>query len=617
MVFLKASQRDFKLVAYIGDFKTLLAFDFEGGEPQNLAGFSIEVQPEGRAAYFLWNTLQLGTPPAKDPRHPQEPLNSTLYAPIQKFRWLHVPGQFHQALAPAQGDYRYTVTPRFFDAAGKLLPLNDQQSATLSAVPVRPFKKGPLSLGFTRGFTQSQAFAHNFGVHALLRPAGNELLFDTNAVAGTNPEGIEFKYKDEYEWSGSTARQQVLDFLDGVVNAPDQFLQAFCYDLAEPDVCAKLLTLAAQGRLRIILDNAKLHQSEGNKTSPEDAFQQLFNAQAKAPSAILRGRFGRYAHDKVFVAFTREKPLRVLTGSTNFSITGMYVNSNHVLVFDDEAVARTYGELFEAAWAGEAHLAPFLRTTFTDLDFVPGNPALKGMKITFAPHTKERATSILQGVADRVEAEKTQRGKQSVLFAVMEMAKSQSPVLDVLKKLPEQTAVFTYGITDSDDKSQDASGYRLYKPGSAEGVIVTGKPGSAILPPPFDQIRFVSGIGHQIHHKFVVCGFNGPDPTVFCGSSNLAVGGESSNGDNLLEIHDGDVATAFAIEAMGLIDHFMYLNVLAEKKSPAAPPVPKMPADKSAAAQQAGWHLAPDGAWAKGYFNPDDLKCVERVLFSA
>ena len=46
------------------------------------------------------------------------------------------------------------------------------------------------------------------------------------------------------------------------------------------------------------------------------------------------------------------------------------------------------------------------------------------------------------------------------------------------------------------------------------------------------------GSGHQIHHKFVVCGFNGDDPVVYCGSSNLALGGEQHNGDNLLEIHD-------------------------------------------------------------------------------
>lgn len=43
-------------------------------------------------------------------------------------------------------------------------------------------------------------------------------------------------------------------------------------------------------------------------------------------------------------------------------------------------------------------------------------------------------------------------------------------------------------------------------------------------------------------------------------------GGEEQNGDNLLEIHDADVATAFAIEALGLIDHYNFLDRVANPK---------------------------------------------------
>jgi len=82
-----------------------------------------------------------------------------------------------------------------------------------------------------------------------------------------------------------------------------------------------------------------------------------------------------------------------------------------------------------------------------------------------------------------------------------------------------------------------------------------------------DQVPNIGGVGHQIHHKFVVCGFNGDDPVVFCGSSNLASGGEKENGDNLLAVHDGDVATAFAIEALLLVDHYSFLNRYTVPKS--------------------------------------------------
>ena len=110
-------------------------------------------------------------------------------------------------------------------------------------------------------------------------------------------------------------------------------------------------------------------------------------------------------------------------------------------------------------------------------------------------------------------------------------------------------------------------GIFLYAPGKATGVQVTGKPSNVILPPPFDQVPSLPG--HEIHDKFVVCGLNGNDPMVYCGSSNLAGGGEAQNGDNLLAIHDADVATAFAIEALGLVDHYSFLDRMAHPKAKA------------------------------------------------
>jgi hypothetical protein len=134
----------------------------------------------------------------------------------------------------------------------------------------------------------------------------------------------------------------------------------------------------------------------------------------------------------------------------------------------------------------------------------------------------------------------------------------------------------------------------LYQANSKRGVLVTGKPRSVILPPPFNQVP--SPPGHEIHDKFVVCGLNGSDPVVYCGSSNLASGGEAENGDNLLEIHDSDVATAFAIEALLLVDHYNFLDryataqkskLPAVKKSGTKTAVAKKAASKKAATKKA------------------------------
>ena len=144
------------------------------------------------------------------------------------------------------------------------------------------------------------------------------------------------------------------------------------------------------------------------------------------------------------------------------------------------------------------------------------------------------------------------------------------------------------------------------------GALVSGKPTKTKLPPPFDQVPSV-GLGHQIHHKFVVCGFNGKNPVVFCGSSNLAEMGEEVNGDNLIAIHDTDIATVFAIEALTLVDHFDFLD----RSSTVAKQTPAKikAASKQEQADKAQWFLSTSDHWVQPYFDKNDLRCVDRELF--
>ncbi len=203
---------NFSVKAYRGDAKTLLAFNLDRSGARNLAGFTIQCQPQGQDAYYLHNQLQFRTP-ADHAQDPTEPANSSINAPIHKFRWIHVPGSVHQGTQPFLGKYRYTVTPRYFDDKNSLLPLDAKLSASV-LVDVVPFEKSRLALGFTRGFTQSQAFVSHFGKDALIRPKGKELLFDTSLQSGKNAFGETFTYAQEYEWLGFTARQRVFGVLN-------------------------------------------------------------------------------------------------------------------------------------------------------------------------------------------------------------------------------------------------------------------------------------------------------------------------------------------------------------------------------------------------------------------
>jgi hypothetical protein len=514
---------------------------------------------------------------------------STANAPIQKYRWTHVPGSAHQGVNPAIGNYTYTVTPRYFDANQSMLPLDKSLGASVT-VRVGPFQKANLSLGFTRGYMQSEAFARHFGKSTRIIPANRALQFDTTAIAGTNDAKESVTYADIYSWMGSTARQQVFSVLNAVVADSSLTLDVFAYDLNEPDIAGIFLKLAAEGRIRIILDNASLHVTHTEKgktiTPLEVSFAQLFQQQAKAPSVLCQGSFARFSHDKIFIVSKNGSPVRVLTGSTNFSVTGLYVNANHVLVFEDSAMAAEYAKVFAQSLAilsttktpKKAAADAFAATALATQPYVPASPPAPKLSITFSPHTTAVAGDILNGISDRIKEQQT-AAKGNALFAVMQLTGSETPVYQTLSDIHSSETMFSYGISDA------VKGVYLYQSGSKTGVLVTGKPSSVILPPPFNQVP--SPPGHEIHDKFVVSGLNGGDPVVYCGSSNLASGGEAANGDNLLAIHDADVATAFAIEVLLLVDHYNFLDRYAKAKKSAATATKKTSV-KKAPAKKAG-----------------------------
>jgi PLD-like domain len=610
------SSADVRVVAHRGDAKTLLAFDLlTEVARENFAGFTVHaaVPAAQPVAYFLLNTLGFERP-ADHAQVPEERATSTVNAPYQKFRWVHVPGSAHQGLEPVYGPYQYEVTPRYFDGGGSMLPLDAGKTVAVK-IAVGPFETPRIKLGFTRGFKQSQAFVSHFGLKARIRPNDAELQFDTSQVSGGNALGQQYTYQQQYEWLGFTARKRIFDILDAVRQDGTLRLDVFAYDLNEPDLIAELLALAEVKRVRVILDNSSLHHN-ATQPKPEDQFEVLFNKAAGSAKYLRRGKFSRYSHDKVFIVYKASDtlewgdPVKALAGSTNFSVTGLYVNSNHVLVFEDDKIAGLYARAFQLAWDTDVTTKPFAASSLSrpaGFSFGDGTP----QKVTFrfSPHTAADAATVLGGIVQRIADEKSAPDDSgSVLFAVMELGGTGSnpnPVYQALNELHESGEIFSYGISD------DPPGIALYGIGQAKGVLVTGKPVGTKLPLPFSQVPNLGGAGHQVHDKFIVCGFNGPDPTAFCGSSNLALGGETENGDNLIEIHDPDIAAVFAIEALTLVDHFNFLGHTATKGTGAPPP-----ADQQQAARDAGMFLHADGDWVHKYFDRTDMHCKDRELFA-
>ena len=153
--------------------------------------------------------------------------------------------------------------------------------------------------------------------------------------------------------------------------------------------------IGKQGRVRIILDNSASHLGDA---AFETKFDVLFKQEALDKNALVRGKYLSISHSKIFIQKYDNRPVKVLTGSANFSTNGLYINANHIIIFHNMKVAQAYEDVFNESFGvsdedtslkmkafkkGDTQANPF---QFENISGIPD------MDIRFSPHTKEVAT---------------------------------------------------------------------------------------------------------------------------------------------------------------------------------------------------------------------------------
>ncbi|HEX8889062.1 MAG TPA: phospholipase D-like domain-containing protein [Pyrinomonadaceae bacterium] len=550
-----ATKEGLTVKVYRGDGSAMLAFNLDKAKTANLAGFAIKrTSPNGKSQY-LPNRLGFASCVTTDTKTEEMEGHPSNEAPFQKFAWVDIP----EEMLP--GDFKYDVTAMYFDAGGKL-----KSGPTVEvSLEIEPRKVGDFEFGFTRGYLSSQAYTDLFK-NAPIRPAKKTLDYKTKS------------YQKQYEWLGYHARKLVFDFVAECLADKSITVDLFAYDLDEPDFVRAMQKLGK--RLRAYLDNAPLHTKPG--ALEIDAHKELVKSAGK--DNVEQGHFHRFAHNKVMIMKKNSKPVKVLTGSANFSVRGLYVQANNILVFDDPQTAALYEEAFEQSFTGaDKFSTSAIAEGWHDVQ----TNTIPKFSVCFSPH--KEATTSLQRVSEAI-----QKAESSVLFAVMELSGGGS-VLDDLKALPAKKNIFSYGM------SQTVSGIKVYKPGESEALVVPFEYLKGKVPPPFHD-EYSGGAGIVIHDKFVVVDFNGENPVVFTGSSNLASGGEQANGDNLLAIYDKEVASAYGIEALRLVEHYHFRAQM--KTATSTNPLCLEGADAKV-------------KWWEPYYDSKNILCRQRMLFSS
>lgn len=571
----------FQVKVYQGDSAVLFAFDVADADRADLAGFAIQCTPQGGHAYWVPNRLTFDTP-----IHADAPLQAGKYAdsneaPFQSFHWVHFPPHVAAQLT-------YTVHARYF-VSEHPVQLETRAMRTVTVTLQQPMSDWA-TVGMVRGYVSSQAFIDHYGGNTALAPdqrAQNKspLLYDTQP------------YQNKYAYLGATGRRLIIDLLNECQAADGHGIDVLAYDLDEPDIIRAIAWLAQKGRkVRVIQDNYIGTGAHPTGHGTPDAFEtQAANVFTQAGAEVRRTHLARFQHHKaILLRDAAGQPVRVLAGSANFSLRGLYVQANSVLVFEQD-VAQLYAQVFEQLWsligqygedsAGSRKVASAFRADALAASWhaAPQGSAPRA-RFGFSPHQTD---ALLTEAADRVKG-----ALSSVLFAVMATDGGGEMIHTLENVVPQKAGVLSLGVIDK------ANGVSAFSPGrDVPSQTVSFAYLKNEAPAPFKQ-EVDAGTGQHIHHKFVVCDFNGDEPVVFCGSSNLSSGGEKENGDSLIAIYDPAIVTAYAIEAVRLFDHYRFRA--GESKATADHPLV----------------LKATGAWADPYYDPQNIKFTERTLLA-
>jgi hypothetical protein len=557
----------FTLKLHRGDGMTLVAMNWKHGRPpKDFVGFAIEYREPGGDRFFPLKN-RLAFPGAAGSVTPNR--LSTMFSPIQKFRWVHFPRN-----AELPGEFVYRVTPVFMNAADELSYGEPQEAAIELRRETYPRK---LNVTFTRGFVSSQAFVDRYeseGPISTLLPARAD---DGLTFVPTHP-----KAEQALAWMGFEARHAILEVLDEAIADKTAQVRVVAYELSERDVVARLEKLGA--RLKVIIDD------EGSHGDPHSAETQA--AQRLAVSAgeenVKRQHMGNLQHNKTIVV-DGAKVRAAVCGSTNFSWRGFFVQSNNAVVLRGKKAIKPFLAAFDAYWDND-DVAGFGKTASAQL----ADLGLSGIDARggFSPYAKTNA--LLAKIAEDI-GEKT---TSSLFYSLAFLFQTPGPILDAINKVTQDDRIFVYGISD-----KKVGGINLQTPSGNVAPVHPSALGKN-APEPFKS-EPKGGGGNRMHHKFVVIDFDKPTARVYLGSYNFSSAADTKNGENLLLIRDRRIAVSYVVEALRIFDHYHFRVAQQEakkdkKKQLVLARPPRSPGEKP-------W-------WDEDYTNPRKIR--DRELFA-
>jgi PLD-like domain len=554
-----------KAVALANNDVVLLAWSYDDPIPDCL-GFAIRRREAGGVTVPLpaWIGFEGESNPDWDPRDTEE-------WPVQKFFWRDLTATWGHT-------YSYEIVPR----TGKPGHLQSAEDRVLETEPVTltPICSTNVTAYFNRGILSTQALSHALPKNEKGEPEGSKLVECLKqpgnpiraALAGQIIDGLAL-------------------LLEGAVRDASSCRGAI-YELNDPELLAQLTD---PERVSLVLSEA----GEDDATNV-DSRRALHEAKVEVANRLFHTG-DHIGHNKFLIKEAADgTPTSILTGSTNWTYTGICAQANNALILSDGSLAAAYRDYWDKLKA-ECPPDPAQKATQSP-EFRSGNDephefTIDGAKVTlwFSPNTKQEHKPSHEPPAPDDMAQVFQlirEAKEGVLFLLFQPG---SPcILDAVREAQEaKPDLFVRGAATDPSliKEYEAT---LYQHGEEPQVAAAAVPEDPIGDMQKELLK-TPGAHAIIHDKIVVIDPRSPHCKVITGSHNLGYKASYANDENLLIVEGHRrLAEAYATHVMDVYDHYRWRWRTHGQQG--------HDGGKAAGVSKGGLGLAGDPSWQDDYF---------------
>jgi phosphatidylserine/phosphatidylglycerophosphate/cardiolipin synthase-like enzyme len=509
---------------------------------------------------------------------------TTEQAPIQKFWWKDL-------FAKRGGTYQYRIVPMGGTPGGTLTPLQGVPPLVSNKITLTE-KRPPFSAYFNRGIVATQALSH--------------ALNDKPSIQALAPHILDPSDPIRIRLMG-----QLSDGVTELLTRADKdggTIHGALYELNDPNGLEKALQANPKSR-NVILGNeqvAKTPTAPANEDADSENRANLKKAGVNVIDRILQ--VGDIPHNKFLVLTENDTPTAVLSGSTNWTSTGLCTQTNNALIINSPEVAARYIAAWnavkadvDAAGGDQKKLQSPTQRTFNRTNNANsiGSPIKLPNGVTvevmFSPNTEHTLKSPPKEVPNDMKRvfDLIAGARQAVLFLAFDPGNNS--ILDAAgHALARNPDLFVRGALTNAQRATNFS-KALHAGGAADqddggkapGVTVVGEPGKpkkkgAKLPSAGVDFRAVPAgainasdvfgaweaemakFGFAIiHNKIVVIDPFSDNCTVVTGSHNLGFRASHNNDENMVIIRGHKpLAEAYACHVLDLYDHYAFRFLL-------------------------------------------------------